>query len=94
VLAVLGPENIQSPADQRPALGLDVLATETKKFVGGLMRGINPFSIAGYWLIGIGVSVTHKLPRSTGYAIAGASLVVMVVVGAAVAMLGPGGAAR
>jgi len=94
VLAVRGAENIQSPADLQPALGLDLLAPETKGFVGGLLRGVNPFSIAGYWLTGIGVAVTHKLPRSTGYTIAGASLVVMVVVGAAFAMLGPGGAAR
>lgn len=89
VLAVRGVENIQSPADLQPALGLDLLAPETKGFVGGLLKGINPFSIAGYWLTGIGVSVTHKLPRSTGYAIAAAAFAVMLVVGASLAMLSP-----
>jgi len=90
VLVVRGAENIQSPADLQPALGLDLLAPETKGFVGGLLKGVNPFSIVGYWLTGIGVSVTHRLPRSTGYAIAAAAFVVMVIVGASLSMLGPG----
>jgi hypothetical protein len=90
VLMVRGAENIQSPADLQPALGLDLLAPETKGFVGGLLKGVNPFSIIGYWLTGIGVSVTHRLPRSTGYAIAAVSFLVMLVVGASLAMLGPG----
>jgi hypothetical protein len=89
VLAVRGVESIQSPADLQPALGLDLLAPETKGFVGGLLKGINPFSIAGCWLTGIGVSVTHKLPRRTGYAIAAAAFVVMLIVGASLAMLSP-----
>jgi hypothetical protein len=91
VLVVRGKDSIQSPADLQPALGLDLLAPATKGFVGGLLKGVNPFSIVGYWLIGIGVSVTHKLPRNTGYTIAGASFLVMLVVGAALAMLGPAG---
>jgi hypothetical protein len=90
VLTLRGAENIQSPADLQPALGLDLLAPETKGFVGGLLKGVTPFSIAGYWLTGIGVSVTHKLSRRTGYAIAAAAFVVMVVVGASLAMLAPG----
>ncbi|HYT04457.1 MAG TPA: YIP1 family protein [Gemmatimonadales bacterium] len=94
VLVLRGAQNIQSPADLQPALGLDLLAPDAKGFVGGLLKGVNPFSIAGYWLTGIGVSVTHRLPRSTGYAIAAASFVVMLVVSAALAMLGPGGGGR
>lgn len=90
VLAVRGAESIQSPADLQPALGLDLLAPETKGFIGGLLKGVNPFSIAGYWLTAIGVSVTHKLPRSTGYAIAAAAFTVMLVIGASLAMLAPG----
>jgi hypothetical protein len=90
VLAVRGKESIQSPADLQPALGLDLLAPETKGFVGGLLKGVNPFSIVGYWFTGLGVSVTHKLPRGTGYTIAAASFAVMLLVAAALAMLGPG----
>jgi hypothetical protein len=91
VLMVRGTENIASPADLQPALGLDLLAPETKGFVGGLLKGINPFSIVGYWLTGIGVSVTHRLSRGTGYTIAAVSFAVMLVVGAALSMLGSGG---
>lgn len=91
VLMVRGKENIASPADLQPALGLDLLAPETKGFAGGLLKGINPFSIVGYWLTGIGVSVTHRLSRGTGYTIAAVSFAVMLVVGAALSMLGPGG---
>jgi hypothetical protein len=90
VLVVRGAENIQSPADLQPALGLDLLAPETKGFVGGVLKGVNPFAIAGYWLTGVGVSVTHRLPRGTGYAIAAASFVVMLLVGVSLAMLRPG----
>ena len=89
VLSVRGVESIQSPADLQPPLGLDLLAPDTKGFVGGLLKGVNPFAIAGYWLIGIGVSVTHQVPRRTGYGIAAAAFAVMLVIGASLAMFSP-----
>lgn len=90
VLVVKGKENITSPADLQPPLGLDLLAPSTKGFIGGLLRGINPFAVIGYWLTGIGVAVTHNLPRRTGYTIAAVSYLVMLIVGSSLAMLAPG----
>lgn len=88
VLRMKGVETMTSPADMQPALGLDLLAPGAKGFAGGLLKAINPFSIWGLVLTAIGVSVTHKLPQSTGYMIGTTSFVIGAVIGALLAGLG------
>ena len=90
VLRLKGVDAMASPADLQPALGLDLLAPAAKGFTGALLKAINPFSIWGMVLTAIGVSVTHKLPRSTGYTIAMISFALGVLIGAALASMGQG----
>lgn len=90
VLMVRGAESITGPADLQPPLGLDLLAPGTTGFVGGLLKGVNPFSVVGYWLTGIGVAVTHRTSKGTGQAIAFSAFAVMLLLGAALSMLQPG----
>jgi len=90
VLRMKGLDAMASPADMQPALGLDLLAPGTKGFMGGLLKAINPFSIWGLVLTAIGVSVTHKLPRSAGYTIGTISFAIGAVIGALLAGLGGG----
>jgi len=70
VLYVRGVESVTSLRDLRPAIGLDLFAPSASGFVAGLLNAINPFSIWGVWLTGVGVAVTHKISRGTGIAIA------------------------
>ena len=90
VLRLKGVEAMASPADLQPALGLDLLAPAAKGFTGALLKAINPFSIWGMVLTAIGISVTHKLPRSTGYTIAMISFALGVLIGASLASMGRG----
>jgi hypothetical protein len=90
ILMVRGVENVTSPDDLQPALGLDLLLPGAKGFLGGLLKGINPFSVIGYYLCGIGVSVTHKTSKGTGLTIAFTTYAVMLILGAALYMLRPG----
>jgi hypothetical protein len=91
VLTMRGPESIAGPADLQPALGLDLLAPGATGFTRALLGGINPFSLFGMWLTGLGVSITHRLSRGTGLAIAAGQLIVILLVVAALASLQPGG---
>ncbi len=73
VLQIQGPGNITSPQDLQPALGLDLLISGAKGFLGAVLKGINPFSIWGLVLTAIGVSTTHRLSKGSGYTVATAS---------------------
>jgi hypothetical protein len=70
VLHVQGVGQITSPQDMQPALGLDLLAPGATGFVGAALKAVNPFGIWGLVLTAIGVSTTHRLPKSTGYVVA------------------------
>ncbi len=85
VLMARGRDSLTSPQDLQVALGLDILVPGAKGFVGGLLKGINPFAIVGSVLTGIGVSVTHRVSRGMGYSIAFAAFVVMLLVASAFA---------
>ena len=88
VLRMRGPDTITSFMDLQPALGLDLLAPGTTGFMGAVLKGINPFAIWGLVIQAIGISVTHKLPRSTGYTVATISFVIGLAVGAALSGMG------
>lgn len=90
VLRLKGVDTMTSPQDLQPALGLDLLMPGAKGFVGAVLKAINPFSIWGLVLSAIGISVTHQLPRSTGYTVATISFTIGVLIGAALASLGSG----
>jgi len=85
VLHLKGVGNITSPQDMQPALGLDLLVPGTKGFLGALLKGINPFSIWGVIVTATGVSVTHRLSKSTGYTAATIQFAIMLLVASALA---------
>jgi hypothetical protein len=80
VLQLKGVGQITSPQDMQPALGLDLLAPGATGFVGAALRAINPFTIWGLVLTAIGVSVTHRLSKQTGYIVATVSFLIGVVI--------------
>jgi len=90
VIMMKGKGAIATPDDLQPALGLDLLFPGAKGFVAGLLKGINPFAVYGYWLTGVGVSVTHKTARGTGLVVAFVTFAVMLVILAGLYTLQPG----
>jgi hypothetical protein len=90
VLHIQGPSGLTSPQDMQPALGLDLLAPGAKGFMAAVLKGINPFSIWGVVLTGIGVSTTHRLSKGTGYAVAIVAFVIALLIGGTLASLGGG----
>jgi hypothetical protein len=90
VLHMKGIGSMTSPQDMQPALGLDLLVPGTKGFMGAILKGINPFSIWGVALTGIGVSITHRLSKGTGYTVAIIGFVVALLIGGSLASLGGG----
>jgi len=87
VLHVQGTGQITSMQDLQPALGLDLLAPGAKGFVGGLLKGINPFTIWGLVLMAIGVSTTQRMSKGNGYTAATVAFVVLLIIGAGLATL-------
>ena len=87
VLHLQGIGQISSPQDMQPALGLDLLAPGAKGFVGAALKAVNPFSIWGLVLTAIGVSTTHRLPKSSGYVVATISFLIGVCIAGAFAGL-------
>ena len=82
VLHLKGVAQITSPQDMQPALGLDLLVSGSKGFVGAVLKGINPFSIWGMVLMAIGVSTTQRTSKANGYIAAGATFVILLLIGA------------
>ena len=74
------------------ALGLDLLYDGDSPFLGALLNSVNPFSVYGVWLAGLGVAVTHRTSRATGYTAAAISYLVGSLVLSAFASLQGGGA--
>jgi hypothetical protein len=77
VLHLQGTGQLTSPQDMQPALGLDLLASGTKGFVGGLLAGINPFTIWTFVLTALGVSTTQRMAKGNAYAVAAGSFIVV-----------------
>ena len=88
VLHLQGPTGLTSPQDMQPALGLDLLVPGVKGFVGGVLKGINPFSIWSLVLTAIGVSTTQRLSKSTGYTVAAIQFAITLLIAGAFASLG------
>ncbi len=88
VLRLRGIEAMTSPQDLQPALGLDLLAPSVQGFMGAVLKAINPFSLWGLVLTAIGVSVTHNMPRSTGYTVATIAFVIGTLIAGVFASMG------
>ena len=81
VLKMKGIDQVSSPADLQPALGLNLLAPGAKGFLGAVLGGINPFALWGMILNAIGIQVTHKTTKGTAYAVAITAFVILLVIG-------------
>jgi len=94
ILMVKGKENLVSPDDLQPAMGLDLVLPVSGRFLSAFLKGINPFSIWGTILTAIGIAVTHKQSKGVSYAAAILStlfiLVIFSVLGATCAPQTPG----
>ena len=80
VLMMKGVDQVSSPTDLQPALGLNLLAPGTKGFLGAVLGGINPFGIWGMVLNAIGVQVTHKTTKGTAYTVAITAFVIFLLI--------------
>jgi hypothetical protein len=76
IVFVRGTETVTSFRDLRPPIGLDLLAPGASGFLGALLNAINPFSIWGVWLTGVGVAVTHRISRGTGIVVAAVAFLI------------------
>lgn len=76
VLWLRGPASVASIADLRPPIGLDLLYGGENPFVSAFLNSINPFSMCGIWLTGVGIAVTHRTSRATGYTAAAIAFLV------------------
>ena len=83
VLTMRGTGGIASMVDLQPALGLDLLAPDTKGFTLALLRGINPFTLYGVFLTSVGIKVTHQTSKGTAYAAATMQFLIALLLGAA-----------
>src|SRR2546423_3802 len=83
VLTMRGTGSITSMLDLQPSLGLDLLAPDAKGFTLALLRGINPFTLYGLFLTGLGIAVTHKTSKGVAYTAAGIQFVITLLIGAA-----------
>jgi hypothetical protein len=88
VLSMKGVESVSTMQDLQPALGLNLLAPNVGGFMGGLLAGINPFSIWSMVLTAIGVQVTHKTSKGSAYTVAIVAMMIGVLIGALFAGLG------
>ena len=89
-LMLKGVQGITSPADLQPALGLDLLVPEAGRFTTAFLKAFNPFSIWGVILTAIGIQTTHRTSKGTAYTVAAVAFVIGTLLGAGLAMLGPG----
>jgi hypothetical protein len=81
LVAIVGACGVQSDDHPRTVASEDVpfnlLASGTKGFVGGLLAGINPFTIWTFVLTALGVSTTQRMAKGNAYAVAAGSFIVV-----------------
>jgi hypothetical protein len=86
VLAIRGGVSaINSTADMQVGLGLNLLLSEDStvpNFVQGVLSGIGPFQIWALALTAIGVATLERQGKAAAWTAAGASYVVLVLLGA------------
>ena len=87
VLAMKGVDSVTSPVDLQPPLGLNLLAPSTGGFLGGLLAGINPFTIWSAFLYAMGIQITHKTSKNAAWGAAITMSLITIVLFAALASL-------
>lgn len=88
---MLSSVRIQTPADLRPGFGLDLLAPNATGFLKTLLWMVNPFTLWGLVLTGLGVAGTHGTSKGTAYTIATIAFLFNALLAASLSMLGGGG---
>jgi len=88
VLMMKGVESVSSIQDLQPPLGLNLLAPNATGFMGGLLAGINPFTLWSMVLTAIGIQVTHKTSKGSAYTVAIVAMMLGILIGALFAGLG------
>ena len=85
ILVVKGKENLASPLDLQPPIGLTLLIPTSGRFATAFLNGINPFALWGLVLTAMGIAVTHKLSKGTAYTVAVIAMLFGLVIGAGLA---------
>lgn len=88
---MLGGGRVESMADLRPGFGLDLLAPDASGFVKTLLWMVNPFTLWGLVLTGLGVAGTHSTSKGTAFTVATIAFVINAGIAAGFAMIGGGG---
>jgi hypothetical protein len=84
VLMMKGVGAVSSPADMQPSVGsLLMVMPNVHGFMGGILRGLNIFAIWGALITAIGITITHKTSKGTGYAVAFTALAISLLVAGA-----------
>lgn len=81
---------VQTPADMRPGFGLDLLAPNATGFLKTLLWMVNPFTLWGLVLTGLGVAGTHNASKGSAFTIATVAFVINALIAAAFSLLGGG----
>jgi len=87
---MLGGGRVEAAADLRPGFGLDLLAPEATGFVKMLLWSVNPFTLWGLVLTGLGIAGTHNASKGAAFTIAGIAFVINAIIAAGFAAIGPG----
>ncbi len=88
----LGGGRVQTAADLRPGFGLDLLAPDATGFVKTLLWMVNPFTLWGLALTGLGVAGTHNTSKGTAYTVATIAFLINALIAAGFSMFGGGAA--
>ncbi len=91
VLNMRGVDSVTSMVDLQPPLGLNLVAPSVTGFTGGVLAGINPFTIWGMILTAIGIQVTHKTSKGSAYTVAVVAALFGILLGGVGMMLSGGG---
>lgn len=84
---MLSGARVQTMADLRPGLGLDLLAPNAGGFLKTLLWMVNPFTLWGLVLTGLGVAGTHNTSKASAFTIATISFIVGALIAAGFSML-------
>jgi hypothetical protein len=87
---MVGGGRVETMADLRPGFGLDLLAPDATGFVKMLLWSVNPFTLWGLVLTGLGIAGTHNASKGAAFTIASIAFVINALIAAGFAAIGPG----
>jgi len=92
VLKLRGPEGLTTVADYQASFGLDLLLpadASVPRFLGGMLKGVTPFSLWGLVITAIGIHTMERTSKGAAWSAATVSLVLGLLVGGLGASFGP-----